>query len=327
MLDAGKLATLDAVLEHGSFSAAGKALGLTQPAVSRQVALLERQLGIQLVRRSRSGVRATEAGRVLAAHAGAVTARLEQAEQEIAELAGLQRGRARLGSFFTAFAQLAPEIDASAQDTIPDVALEHELVDRPTAFQRLTDGELDLAVVFEHDFEPHPPPATVRLVPLFADPVRVLLPAAHRLAHQPSVRLADLAGETWLRAHDGGAARLVDHVLATSGLRPRIRRAGRGDEPVEGQVYVVAGAGVMLAHELNVIVDRDGIAVKPIDGPAPARFVQAAVPADQRAPAARAVLGILRQLGKAHAQRRARRERRRGATTRLTSSPGRRTRG
>ena len=307
MLDAAKLATLGAVLEHGSFSAAGKALGLTQPAVSRQIALLEAQLGTQLVRRSRTGVQATEAGRILASHAHAVTARLNQAEQDVAALANLQRGRARLGSFFTAFAQLAPEIDAIAQDTLPDVDLEHELVDRPTAFDRLTDGELDLAVVFEHDFEPHAPPTNIELVPLFADPVRILLPAGHPLAAKTAVAFDEVKDETWLRAHDGGAARLFDHVLDTTGLRPRIRHAGRGDEPVEGQVYVVAGAGVMLAHELNVIVDREGIAVMPVDGPAPVRFVQAAVPNDQRAPAARAVLEILRRLGKAHAQRRARR--------------------
>src|SRR5918992_1585060 len=203
MLDAGKLATLGAVLEHGSFSGAGKALGLTQPAVSRQIALLEAQLGTQLVRRSRTGVQATEAGRILASHAHAVTARLNQAEQDVAALATLQRGRARLGSFFTAFAQLAPEIDAIAQDTLPDVDLEHELVDRPTAFDRLTDGELDLAVVFEHDFEPHAPPTNIELVPLFADPVRILLPAGHPLAAKTAVAFDEVKDETWLRAHDG----------------------------------------------------------------------------------------------------------------------------
>jgi DNA-binding transcriptional LysR family regulator len=307
MLDATKLATLGAVIEHGSFSAAGKALGLTQPAVSRQVALLEQRLGTQLVRRSRQGVQPTEAGRILAEHARAVAERLARAEADVAELAGRPRGRVRLGSFFTAFAQLAPEIDALAQANLPDVDVEHELVDRPTAFNRLATGDLELAVVFEHDFEPQPPPAGIELVPLFADPVRVLLPAGHRLAQRNAVAYKDLARETWLRAHDGGAARLLDHVLAQTGLQPRIRLAGRGDEPVEGQVYVVAGAGVMLAHELNVIVDREGIAVRPLAGTAPVRFIQAAAPADQRAPAARAVVEILKALGRAHARRRARR--------------------
>src|ERR671929_63265 len=121
MLDAVKLATLRAVVEHGSFSAAGEALALTQPAVSRQVSLLERRLGTQLVRRTRQGVVATEAGRVLAEHADAVLGRLARAEEEVAALAGLRTGRVRLGMFFTAFAQLSPEVQARAEARHPGV--------------------------------------------------------------------------------------------------------------------------------------------------------------------------------------------------------------
>jgi DNA-binding transcriptional LysR family regulator len=92
MLDAGKLATLHAVVRHGSFSAAGHALSLTQPAVSRQVALLERQVGTQLVRRTQQGVLPTEAGRLLVEHADAIIGRLALAETQLADLAGLRRG-------------------------------------------------------------------------------------------------------------------------------------------------------------------------------------------------------------------------------------------
>src|ERR687886_2012518 len=102
MLDVGRLETLRAVVAHGWFSAAGQALNLTQPAVSRQVSLLERQVGTQLVRRTQQGVRPTEAGRVLVGHAEAVLGRLALAEAEIAELAGLRRGHVTIGAFFTA---------------------------------------------------------------------------------------------------------------------------------------------------------------------------------------------------------------------------------
>jgi DNA-binding transcriptional LysR family regulator len=300
MLDVDKLATLRAVVAHESFTAAGRALGLTQPAVSRQVSLLERQVGVQLVRRSRRGVRPTEAGRLLVDHAEAVLGRLTLAERELAELAGLQRGHARLGSFFTAFALLTPEVVALLERRHPDLAVSHELVDRRTALRRLAADELDVALVFEHDFEPDPPPDDVELIELFADPVRLLLPAAHRLAGAPAVRVADLGGDTWIRAHAGSAARLVDHVLAGAGLAPRVLDAGRGDEPVEAQVFVAAGQGVTVAHELNIVVNRDEIAVRPIAGGAGARRIQAAIMRDQRAPAARALLEILRELGRRH---------------------------
>jgi DNA-binding transcriptional LysR family regulator len=299
MLDAGKLATLRAVVDAGSLSAAARALALTQPAVSRQVALLEAQLGTPLIRRTRQGVQPTEAGRLLAGHAAEVERRLALAEEEVAELVGLRRGRVRLGSFFTAFAQLTPEVVALAEARLPAVDVEHELVDRATALARIARGELDAAIVFEPGsaIEPNatPVPPGIELVPLFTDPPRILLPANHPLAARASLRCADLAGETWIRAHEGGAAVLLDHTLARAGIRPRTLAAGRGDEPVEAQVYVVAGAGVMLAHELNVIVNAAGIAVRPLED-APSRSIQAAVPRDAP-PATRALLALLRQLG------------------------------
>jgi DNA-binding transcriptional LysR family regulator len=296
MLDAAKLATLRAVLDGGSFSAAARRLSLTQPAVSRQVALLEAQLGTPLVRRTRQGVIATEAGRLLAGHAAAVEQRLARAEAEVAALAGRPEGRVRLGSFFTAFAQLTPRVVARADVELPGVALEHELVDRATAFRRIAAGDLDAAIVFRYaaPLAEQPPPPGIELIPLFTDPARVLLPAAHPLAPRPGLRCADLRADTWIRAHDGGAAALLDATLARSGLRPRLLAAGHGDEPVEAQVYVAAGAGVMLAHGLNVIVNPAGVAVRPLlDGID--RAVELALPRD-RPPATRAVAELLRRL-------------------------------
>jgi hypothetical protein len=108
------------------------------------------------------------------------------------------------------------------------------------------------------------------------------------------LRCADLADETWIRAHEGSAARLLDHTLALAGFRPPIFAAGRGDEPVEAQVYVVGGTGVMLAHELNVIVNAAGIAIRPLED-GPPRAIQAAVHRDA-APATRALVTLLRAL-------------------------------
>src|SRR5919109_5027153 len=107
MIEVGKLATLRAVVAHGSFSAAGHALSLTQPAVSRQISLLERQVGTQLVRRTRQGVQPTEAGRLLGQHAEAILGRMRMAEEQLAALAGLERGHVVLGSFFTALVYLS----------------------------------------------------------------------------------------------------------------------------------------------------------------------------------------------------------------------------
>src|SRR5919107_2759191 len=181
MLDVGKLATLRAVVAHGSFSAAGHALSLTQPAVSRQVSLLEAAVDTQLVRRTQQGVLPTDAGRLLVEHADAILGRLAIAEAEVADVAGLRRGRLRLGSFFTALIYLSSELAAVLEPRHPDLfaaqpdVIEDALVDRAAALRGLAAGEIDLAIVFEHAFEPDPAPDGVELVELFADPPRVLL--------------------------------------------------------------------------------------------------------------------------------------------------------
>jgi DNA-binding transcriptional LysR family regulator len=307
MIDVVRLATLRAVLEHGSFSAAGQAIGLTQPAVSRQVSLLERQVGTQLVRRTQRGVQPTEAGRLLAEHAAAITARLALAEAQMADLAGLRAGHVRLGSFFTALVYLSSELAAVLEERHPELfrrqhdVIEDALVDRATAMRRLAAVDLDVAIVFEHAFEPDPPPDGVELVELFDDPPCVLLPAGHRLATAASVRPRDLADEAWIRAHHGSAARLVDHVLGRARLRPTIVHAGHGDEPVEAQAFVAAGRGITVAHRLNVILDPTRIAPVPLRD-APVRRIQAAIMRDQRSPAARAVIEALGEVGRRRAR-------------------------
>src|SRR3954454_18889324 len=228
MLDVGKLATLQAVVAHGSFSAAAKAIGLTQPAVSRQVSLLERRVGTQLVRRTQQGVHATEAGRLLIEHTDAILDRLQLAEAQLAELAGLRAGHVRLGSFITALVVLSAELAGLLELRHPALfsgrrqVIEDVLVDRRTAFRGLAAAELDAAIVFEHAFEPDPAPPGIEVVDLFDDPPRVLVPGGHPLAGAASVTVEQLAGDRWIRAHDGSAARLVDHVLARIGAQPEL---------------------------------------------------------------------------------------------------------
>ncbi len=125
----------------------------------------------------------------------------------------------------------------------------------------------------------------------------MLLPAGHPLANAPAVVLRDLARDTWIRAHHGLAARLVDHVLHAADLRPPILLAGHGDEPVETQAFIAAGHGITVAHELNVLIHpRQLVSVAVVDG-VPARQVQAAAVRTQHAPLPRAVLDVLGELG------------------------------
>ena len=209
----------------------------------------------------------------------------------------------RLGSFFTALVFLSAELAARLEARHPALfsghrqVIEDVLVDRGSALRGLATGELDVAIVFEHDFEPDPAPPDIELVPLFDDPLRVLLPTRHPLAAARSLTAAELGGETWIRAHHGSAARLTDHVLSRAELAPAIVHAGHGDEPVETQAFVAAGHGITLAHRLNVLLNPDQVTAVPLTGDTPVRHIQAAIMRDQRAPASRVVVDTLREIG------------------------------
>src|SRR3954467_12469854 len=107
-VDPRRLLTFGEVARRRSFSRAAEELALTQSAVSQQVAALERQLGLRLLHRGRGGVRPTEAGEALLAHAAALADRLALAAAQLAELAGAERDRLRLGSYPSALATVVP---------------------------------------------------------------------------------------------------------------------------------------------------------------------------------------------------------------------------
>src|ERR671937_343611 len=127
MFDVKQLRVLRAVAEHGSFSAAAEALSYTPPAVSQQIAALERRAGTTLVDRGSRGVRLTDAGRALVEHADVVLARLAAAEAAL------------LPSAVALFSERHPEVDLSFIQAEPQEAA-----------PKLRAAELEVAVVFEY---------------------------------------------------------------------------------------------------------------------------------------------------------------------------------
>src|ERR671927_683113 len=177
MLDVKRLKVLREVANHGSFSAAGEALGYTQSAVSQQIAALERETGTTLVQRNARGVRLTQAGEALVRHAEAILARLAEAEAELEAIAGLRGGRLRLAAFESAAASLMPLAIAAFRAAHPGVELSLILAEPDQSAPMLKAGELDLAIGFD---------SRVRGVVdgiarqhLLSDPMFLVLPADH----------------------------------------------------------------------------------------------------------------------------------------------------
>ena len=109
MLDVRRLRVLREVARCGSLSSAAESLGYTQPAISRHVALLERETGATLLERRNAGVRLTEAGALLVRHADAILARLRDAEQDLDDLLGLRAGKLRMSTLSSTAATIVPE--------------------------------------------------------------------------------------------------------------------------------------------------------------------------------------------------------------------------
>src|ERR671922_291943 len=108
MFDARLLSVFREVATRGSFSEAATALSFTQPAVSQQIARLERELGTRLLARNARGVTPTPAGEVLLRHAETMLAQLREAEAEVQAVAGVERPRLRVGAFASAAASIMP---------------------------------------------------------------------------------------------------------------------------------------------------------------------------------------------------------------------------
>jgi DNA-binding transcriptional LysR family regulator len=294
MFDATRLRVFREVVERGSFSAAADALSFTQPAVSRQIATLEREAGAQLLERLPRGIRLTEAGRVLLGHAEAILDRMAAARTQVQAVARLESGRLRIGAFPTANATVVPQAIARFTRSHAGVELSLHEGDSPELIPRLRAGDLDVAVATdprESEVE------DLAVVELAEDPMLVALPLDHRLAHKPRLRLRDLRDETWI---EGGMAcrRPLLRACAVAGFEPRI--AFGAEQWLGKQGLVAAGVGVTLVPGLAVATVREDVVLRSLGPDAPTRRVVALLPDGYRAPAAEPFVELVRAQAHEH---------------------------
>lgn len=301
MLDVRRLRVLREVVRQGSFSGAATALGYTQPAISRQIAVLEAEVGVQLLRRLPQGVALTDAGRLLVDRAEEVLSSLERVEDELRVHAGLGGGTLRLAAFASAAASVVPRALVEYRARYPAVELMVSIADPVDALPRLRAGELDVALCNQADDHGTEPPgrrqepggSPLEFVPLFEDPMYVALPVDHPLAHAPELDLAALAADPWMLTTTVTCpdAELFQRACSTAGFAPQI--AFQYDDYAALLGFVAAGVGVAVIPDMVARAVREDVVIRALDPPLPARPVAAAVPAGYRSPAAVAMLEIL----------------------------------
>jgi DNA-binding transcriptional LysR family regulator len=274
MIDVRRMRVLREVAARGSFSAAAEALSFTQSAISQHVAALERETGTQLVERGRRGVRLTDAGRVLVGHAEAILARIESAEAELAALSGLRGGRLRMMSFQSGGATLAPRAIAAFHERHPLVELSMLEAEPDEAGERLRAGEIDMALVYDHEATPDLLGPELELTHLLDDPYDAIVPAEHALATRRRLSLGDLGEEPWVGSTStSGCRRITEAVCREAGFEPQV--AFEADETLAAQALVAAGVGVTLLPRLALTAVHPGVVARTLRD-APVRHVWAA---------------------------------------------------
>lgn len=258
----------------GRFTQAADALHLAQPSLSRQIASLEQDLGAPLFTRTPAGATLTPAGESLLPWARRMLSDAASARRELGELAGLERGRVRLGATPTLCISLVAETLSDFHTAHP--AIEIGLVEQGS--RRLLDdlaaGELDLALVTTSRF---PVDGRVTLEPLLTEELVVISSArAAPLSAGDAIALADVAALPQIvfsASYDLRAA--TDAAFDAAGLTPSVVLEGAEMDAVLR--FVERGLGVAVVPAI-VPLDRPGLRAVRLTAPALTRTISIARP-------------------------------------------------
>jgi len=189
LVDTQNLRAFVLVAESGSFSLAAEKLHLTQPAVSKRIALLEEQLGSNLFDRIGRNITLTEAGRALLPHARSVQRELAAAQQSVRDLAGDVAGQLRIATSHHIGLHRLPPVLSQFSKAYPAVHIDIDFMDSEQAYELIMQGEAELAIVTLAPAEE----ASVITLPVWPDPLDFMVGIQHPLAQTTNLSMAMLS--------------------------------------------------------------------------------------------------------------------------------------
>jgi DNA-binding transcriptional LysR family regulator len=292
MIEVRRLRLLRELAARGTVAAVATACSFTPSAVSQQLAVLERELGVQLFERAGRTLRLTEAARRAVAHAEVILADLERAEADLAALSGSVRGTVHLGAFPTALRALVPAALGRCREEHPELRVVLHQLEPQQSLPALKLGDLGVAVCYEYDLLPHQTDPGLELAPLLVDPMQVALPPGHP-ATAETVALGKLRDERWITAPDGTACHAhIVRACALASFAPRIE--AYSDDFSATLAMVEAGLGVSLLPELATSTQRTRAELRRVaDMPLNRRLLAAVRAGSAQHPAFAAVVDAL----------------------------------
>jgi DNA-binding transcriptional LysR family regulator len=252
MLDPRRLTVLREFAARGTIAGAADALAFTPSAVSQQLSQLQREAGVELLRKVGRRLELTDAGRTLVGRADELLARMEEIDAELAAQAEEVAGTVRIGAFQTAASAIViPALDRLAERH-PGLRVELVEAEAEQSLPALERGRLDVAIAEEYEHAPRPHSARLRREYLEPDEMVLALPRGRAPARSKrAVSLASLHAIEWVAASPDTAfgdmfARVCRSV---GGFEPRIRH--RVNEMQLLLDLVAAGAGAALVPALG----------------------------------------------------------------------------
>ena len=256
-----------AAAEDLSISAAAKRLHVTQPALSRQVAVLEAELGVPLFDRIRKRIHLTEAGRFFLPKARQIVCDAETGAQQLREQFGKARRTLRLG-FLTPFLDdlVAPAVREFRQRHPKAQVSLFELPPR-AQLDRLRNHELDAAILGNLDERDR---VHFNIRRLSRHKMAAVLPVDHELVGKKSIKLAALKSERWVSLSDAffpGRREFLRSICEGSGFEPNIATEVDSLSMMLGAVTAGEGVAVMPAHASKL--PHSGCIFVPLSAPVP----------------------------------------------------------
>ncbi|WP_375551348.1 LysR family transcriptional regulator [Rhodophyticola porphyridii] len=249
-----------AAVDELSFRRAADVTGVNQSAVSRQIAVLEDELGVTLFERKSTGARLTEVGRVFLADARRIVADVDRVRETIAAVAFGTEGRLRLAVCEDATTPTFAAIIAAHRKSCPGVAL--DFFEIPSAMQAaaLRRGEIDAGLLLPPVHEDG-----IQLDELWREDWLVAMPIGHRLADMATVAIGELAGENFITAHPEfgpGCHAQSQEMFVAAGVQPHV--VARALRRLTMAMLVQSGAGITLVPGAFASVVIDGIVTRPL---------------------------------------------------------------
>ncbi len=261
MFDLKQLRCFVAVATELNFRRAAVRLNMTQPPLSRQVQLLEHQLGVQLLERNNRSVALTAAGRRFFHEAQNL---LEQAEQAALNARKIDRGEAgslALGFVSGAVYQFLPRVVTAVRSEHPDIEISLQEMNTFDQLEALRSRRIDLGIV-----------RSTRAAPefnsecLFYEPFVLALPSAHPLADQKEISLNMLDGQAFIMYSLSGWQpfyELLSGTFRSAGVEPDVVQYIGSTLTILSLVN--AGMGIALVPRSATWLKLDGLVFRSID--------------------------------------------------------------